>query len=548
LTSLDIPLRFFPKDYFLIWLVLVLIGLGCRPLTPVDETRAVSVAWEMWQRGDFLVPYLNGEPYSHKPPLLQWCIHLSWWVLGVNEWSARLIAPLFALGNLSLTAMLARHLWPADETTPKLAPLILLAMPVWALWTSLTLYDMLITFFTLLGLLGILRAAHGESRIGFGLAVLGIVGGVLSKGPAILITILPPTLFAPWWISQKPTSWRAWYGLMLGAVLTGALLALAWAVPAGFAGGEAYRKAIFWGQSAGRISHSFAHQHPIWWYLALVPALFLPWTICPPLWRSLQTSRLDEGLRFCAIHGGFVLLVFSLISGKRIHYLLPIFPALALYAARCLSLARDHMSRFDQFPSGSLLIILALALLLIPLGEPHDIDHDVVEIARQAPLTIKLGLLGIGLGLLAWRPSNVLASVRIQILGLLGLMLCAHWVYRQVAWPASDMQAFASRLASVEKNGAPIAHWREYHGDFNFLGRLEKPLMEIKQKRALIDWMETHREAYVVLLRLPDPSITEEGADFVQFYRGQRRLMLWKASALLGRPDFLERAVRGSPD
>ena len=92
--------RFLMTNYFLIWLALALLGLLCRPLTPVDETRAVSVAWEMWQRGDFLVPYLNGQPYSHKPPLLQWCIQFVWRIFGVNEWGARLIAPLFALGKM----------------------------------------------------------------------------------------------------------------------------------------------------------------------------------------------------------------------------------------------------------------------------------------------------------------------------------------------------------------------------------------------------------------------------------------------------------------
>ncbi|VAW80265.1 Polymyxin resistance protein ArnT, undecaprenyl phosphate-alpha-L-Ara4N transferase; Melittin resistance protein PqaB, partial [hydrothermal vent metagenome] len=46
----------------------VLLGalqLWLRPLLPVDETRYLSVAWEMWWRGDFLVPYLNGEAYHH---------------------------------------------------------------------------------------------------------------------------------------------------------------------------------------------------------------------------------------------------------------------------------------------------------------------------------------------------------------------------------------------------------------------------------------------------------------------------------------------------
>ncbi len=40
-----------------LWLIL----WGCvtltRPLLPIDETRCVSVAWEMWQSGNFLVPH-----------------------------------------------------------------------------------------------------------------------------------------------------------------------------------------------------------------------------------------------------------------------------------------------------------------------------------------------------------------------------------------------------------------------------------------------------------------------------------------------------------
>ncbi|MDX1698178.1 MAG: hypothetical protein R3308_07810, partial [Thiohalobacterales bacterium] len=56
----------------LLWLTALLVGIGTRPLVPADELRYIAVAWEMWQRGDFLVPYLNGEPYSHKPPLFFW--------------------------------------------------------------------------------------------------------------------------------------------------------------------------------------------------------------------------------------------------------------------------------------------------------------------------------------------------------------------------------------------------------------------------------------------------------------------------------------------
>ena len=67
------------------WLLLVGVTLKLRPLLPVDETRYLSVAWDMWQNDNFLVPHLNGAPYSHKPPLLFWLMHLGWSIFGVND-------------------------------------------------------------------------------------------------------------------------------------------------------------------------------------------------------------------------------------------------------------------------------------------------------------------------------------------------------------------------------------------------------------------------------------------------------------------------------
>lgn len=40
--------------------MLTLLSLALRPLFPVDETRYIAVAWEMWEQREFLVPHLNG--------------------------------------------------------------------------------------------------------------------------------------------------------------------------------------------------------------------------------------------------------------------------------------------------------------------------------------------------------------------------------------------------------------------------------------------------------------------------------------------------------
>ena len=98
-------------------LLLAGLQIWLRPLLPVDETRYLSVAWEMWSRGDFLVPYLNGEPYSHKPPLLFWLVHGVWALSGVSELAARLLPVLFSLLALWLSAGLASRLWPGQAAS-----------------------------------------------------------------------------------------------------------------------------------------------------------------------------------------------------------------------------------------------------------------------------------------------------------------------------------------------------------------------------------------------------------------------------------------------
>src|SRR5688572_17871987 len=57
-----------------LWLLLTAASLFVRNVWPNDETRALGIAWEMWARAAFLVPYLNGQPELH-PPFFFWLIH-----------------------------------------------------------------------------------------------------------------------------------------------------------------------------------------------------------------------------------------------------------------------------------------------------------------------------------------------------------------------------------------------------------------------------------------------------------------------------------------
>ena len=81
----------------ILWLVVVVTSLYARPLLPVDETRYATVAWEMWARGDFLVPHLDYIAYYKKPPLFYWLAGVGFATLGETETAARLPAVLATL-------------------------------------------------------------------------------------------------------------------------------------------------------------------------------------------------------------------------------------------------------------------------------------------------------------------------------------------------------------------------------------------------------------------------------------------------------------------
>ena len=468
------------------------VAILLRPLTPIDETRYVGVAWEMWLRGDFLLPIKNGAPYSHKPPLMIWLFQAGWAAFGVSEWWPRLVAPLVSAANLLLTMGLARRLWPGRSDIAGPAVLILCSCLLWTFFSTAAMFDIIVAFFALLGMYGTLLAAEGKSLRGFACLSVAIGLGVLTKGPVILLLVLPVALLAPWWTRQR--RWGRWYGGILLAVLCGAAIALAWAVPAGMAGGEEYRKAIFFGQTSNRMVESFAHKRPPWWYLPLLPAMLFPWLLWTGLWRALgnfMRHELDRGGRFCLAWTLPVLLAFSLISGKQPHYLIPLFPAFALFAARAL--ADEQRVRGLWLPllaallAGIASLLMTTGVLATPweIAGPPDIWPGVLLIAAA-----------LGIYLLGRRLDKPLAT-----LALFGAIVSALVQFALIAplYPAYDVRGMAEAIHQAQAAGHPVAHLGDYNDQFHFAGRLTAPLTLVDDDVALKAWLREHPDGDVVI-------------------------------------------------
>lgn len=330
--SLWLPLAFF---------VLFLAAIAFRPLLPIDETRYMTVAWEMFLRQGWLQPLsVNFEPYHHKPPLLFWLINLSWSVFGISRWAGLIPVVLCSLSCIYLTSLLGKMLFGPDIDSQRMRLVMAGSFP-FMIYGTLVMFDFMMCVFVLLSLICLLRFRQ-ERRLRY-MVLMGLcLGlGVLTKGPVAYLYVLPAALLAPFWMMDfiRPVQW---YGAIIMAVLISALPVLSWLVPVLQASDSDFAFWLVWNQTAGRVTGNFnaSHARPLWFYLPVIPVLFMPWVFFPSFWRGISHVRVKlkghEGLRFLAFWMLPVLIGFSVISGKQPHYLVPLVPGAALLTAYCL--------------------------------------------------------------------------------------------------------------------------------------------------------------------------------------------------------------------
>ncbi len=498
----------------LIGVALVLMALvALRPLLPIDETRYLSVAWEMWQSGDPVHLTKNGGMYTHKTPLLFVMINLVWLVTGVSEWAARLVGPACAVAMVAGTGLLARRLWPLQDLGTS-AAVILSGFTVFLIYGSATMFDALLGLGVLGGVAALWRIGQGgglRAWAGFGLA---LAFGVYAKGPVIFVHLMPLVLTLAFWAPVPPRLSSVIKGFALSMLVAAALVAL-WLVPTLITATPEFRTELLWTQSAARVAGGMAHDRPIWFLLALLPLILFPWGWNIGLWRGAFALRGDGAVRLCTIWAVSALLLFSLISGKQAHYLVPAFPAMALLFARAGQGAR----------SWAALPLLAVAGLSAAVGLGlFPMNKDLALLMPLWPVLAFSALCAV-LALQVWRlptlPGHLLAGV--------GLALGLHGVIATTGlYAAYDGRPLAAILASHAEAGLAVTN-AEYHAEINFLAGLTAPVAHLTDVAALADWAKLHPDG-MVFGRVNETPLTAKPSEVLQ-YMGQD-WGLWPAATI----------------
>jgi 4-amino-4-deoxy-L-arabinose transferase-like glycosyltransferase len=486
-----------------LWLLAALVAIFQTGFMPLYSTRTLGVAWEMWNSHQFLVPYANGLPYSHKVPLLFWMIHAGWAVGGVGDVWPRLLEVLIGLGVLLSAQRLARVLFRESILVSQLTPWLLAAFSYAFLFSLQIMYEMLLTL-CVLGAINALVGRDLERRPAFVWFAFAVAAGLLSKGPVMLLHVVFPYLLGPLWHPWARRSRLRWYlggGL---ALLAGFAALVAWAIPASMAGGEVYRNELFFMQTAGRVVDSFDHARPWWWYGSMLPALLLPWLMWPRIWQAtfaIRATGRRPGLRLIACWLVPVLVAFSLVSGKQTYYLLPELAGVAIFLAEGFS---QLAQRRRAAPMASRPWLLALAmfavacvLFMLPdwVAQGRIESSALVDISLASPwFTAAAVVLGL-MFLLTPRADG--AAIRYLSATSIVTVCLAYLLFAQSFWVQFDLRPAAERISALQKAGIPVAHFQVYETQFHYLGRLEVPL-DIVVGGTLNEWSADHPQGRII--------------------------------------------------
>lgn len=473
-----------------LWLLALLPLLVVLPPVPIDETRYLSIAWEMRQTGSWITLHLNGAPYFDKPPLLFWLLNLVWSVLGVSLWSSRVLVALCGVGCVALCQRLEQRLSPEAYGQ---APWLLLGLIFLVLFTGVVMFDVLLCLCVLLGFVAIAGYVREGRPVALWLLFAASALGLLAKGPVMLLHLAGPIILAPWWSAEGPrASWRRVLAMLLAALL-GGLPVLGWAWAAVHHLSAADADNLLLRQTAGRVVQSFAHNRPVWWYLPWVLVLLLPWPLLLR-WRlvpgAMRASRLSCAARFGVCASVPALIAFCLVSGKQLHYLLPLLPGAAILLGAWLRGAPDLLDIRRMW----VLVAVVAGVLVWAMFGPEPIGRGIL----QRPTVLWLYLLAAGcllagaVFLIASRDLRV--EQRASIVALIMALALLPLIRLQVLG-ALDARGVAQRVIELQAQGVPVARIPNDPGVITFLARLPAPLPEANRPSV---WAKEHPEGIML--------------------------------------------------
>ena len=531
--------------------VLLLSGLGQIDASAPDEPRYLQVAEELrsMRHGPegLVLLHLNDEVYTQKPPLYYWMAAAFGAPFGkVTETSARLPSALAGLLCLWLTMRLGNRLFGSPVGI--LGAVLLLSVFEFGHLARRVQLDVMLAAFELLALVGFWWLDRGlKSRT---LALFTLHGAmslaILTKGPVgFLIPALTIVAYLGWEgrLRQLPAAFP-WWGLVLSIVPGVAWISAATALaPAGYADDAVTTNLI------GRFFQGTSHERPFYYFFYQFPLDFLPWTLLWPIvWivgrnqvfgKAEAAPETRRAWRFLLAGVAVSFVFFSISSGKRGLYMVPVFPAMALLCADAtLRFLAGRAALPRGFAIGGAVIAALVALvgtvaMLAGLGWMPALPENIADALgdAQAPYLVAfasacLGILSgvvVAWVLLARNRARLLPRLAVPVVAILAFELSIFTLLYRALDPVTSTRAVAEAAARITEPEERVGLLgdRAMVGGLRYYG--DRRIAALKTQESVEDFFAEGGRAIVLKRRKLDRITVVSPVEIVHSSRSGRR-------------------------
>ena len=458
---------------FLLGLSLFFPGLGARDFWAPVEPRYGEIARVMFNKGEWIVPTINGDLYTDKPILYFWIILIASKIFGgVSEWTVRLPAALGGVGFVVTTYLMGRDFFSARVG---FYGAIILATSVRVIWESRWAHiDMLFCFLFMLtiyfGARSLFRKGNPYEIL---LAYAFMALATLAKG--LIGVVLPGILFVAFVLAERDWRLIAAAKLPLGIPIF-LLVAAPWFYLVHQATDGKWLSDFIYIHHLRRYTVRAGHRQPFYYYFMTLPGDFLPWTIflAPALlaYRSYRRAWADPVVRFVFLWFFVVFVFFDLSSSKRELYLLPLLPTLALFVGNYL----DALAT-NKLPQDSLLrwvatvcfAIVGLSGMALPIAA-WLLRPDALQSILATSVVLAAG--GICAALFVWRRQPLRVFACVTALMVAAVLSATYWIFPYVEGFKSD-RPFSQAIKRLVPSSAPLYVYADTTSDFNYYSERE---------------------------------------------------------------------------
>jgi len=346
------------------------ILLGGHPLFVPDEGRYSEIAREMISSHDFITPRLNGVAFLDKPILYYWLQASAIYLFGLNEWALRFWPSILGIFGCLAAYLTGRKLF--NRRTGLLTAALLATSPIYYASSHYANLDLEVAVLVSCALMSLVNGLHSESLRArskwYWSAWIFCSLAFLTKG---LIGIVFPMMVTGLWIIST-WRWRVMkeMHLILGPIVF-LVITMPWYYLVQKHNPEFFHYFFVTQQFSRFLSKTdFNNRVPVWFYLPIIFAGFLPWAVFAvqacirAIRKSTRSLKKQTPILFLLLWFFAILIFFSIPTSKTIGYIIPTLPPLALLTAHYL----DHLwERSARSLTIGMVILLPICWIGLPI-------------------------------------------------------------------------------------------------------------------------------------------------------------------------------------